>query len=1383
MAINAYTGLTDQIFPRESASQLRTGNVLSFIRVTSHEAFYDGLKTIISDDPDLYRTQFDMLLGSYCNALTLVKFLETGLSVACICVKYPELDYTNKATVQFKIILPSIARSNLENAEKPTYLYMTKQIERDNLRAVFSISSLALRHLLRETEDGTALERYHTELAIGQLTQNVQVTLDSFERGTVHQLLRIFQEKAPPSAVLKTLNVYLTQNTPLEKVPRANLISTMKRNIILDTFFVNKAVGSATLPIRLLEMVSATRKSVNVPVVTHSALDGTPVDGVLLTTKFVRDYLLTFREYVYGEEALVPGVYANMMIDGNNMVTAVAMGKAVNTFEQLARNVLNYKGAQQRINEELVSDAFETQQTIRVPAKLLKVGEKLVFLEALEYVYTDTKNEYPLVSRLDLTFMMPLGVFKPAFDRYAAKGTQPLTDDADPRKWPPTEIHFYNKDQSLIRLKMEHALGTLCHPLNFNTDQFMDARDEWKEGMPVPRPFAFSPSRVDPTLLLNQRMRRFLERVVARPEDYVLDGEAVNRMSPCQFLRADNRLLTLERHPFFDFFTAYPTPEMPLRDSLAPVGLVNLQRRVRIINGNIPLPLQPVDYRDARGAALEALYGRGGMSPSTVAIIQATYDDRNYPPVLYMIEAAVHGDGGLFASALQLIRQCILSYWQSARGAAFVNSFPMLYHIVASLGNGDLPLELLTVYRELLSHVENLRRLITDFTVPGPPLINHTPESLNHLLADPCFLPPIIYDADPLLTPEHRAAAGGRAFKYDSAGVELNIEVGWPALNNVSWSAKDNRLIHSGPAVDVPVRDNEWQIHGKIFYYVVLPAFARGRCCTAGVNYLNLYDQLSHLATDETAAKKTSPTSTPKLTKVNLNTLLHNYNLTEVDATGLEGLREFFSRPVSGTRVLNYESRCDPGLETRSTRHQTLYDAALINGLILMNYPKQDRALFFEDFFYAVPTCALYANRTAVAATHRAANLNRLDAGLPLVPTFCSCELVRHVRLPVARYAETSRATVNRLTYGLMAGYFKMTPVAFIHQLRRGLHPGFAFTVVRQDNFQTEQMLYAERCSEGVFFGTTDISRVDEADYLTMELNQNRAHIDMGLGFTACAATAYLQTPVSDMGNFPQNLFNVKNLGDFYHDQVTAYVRQALCDNDRSAFPASSSERSAFGFNQETLSEPPALERGHPSVCEFVVTPVSTDLKYFYEPNNPRGRSGCVITSKNFGGESTLEGLLYDHSFPDPAHRHRATANPWASQRFSLGDVLYNTSYTHTATHSTFYSPCAKFFTAPDVAARNKGLLKMLADYGKSVVRATTRTDYQFKSPVHSRELTRDPCAFFQEAYPAMCSSDASLFRKYKTSETMSEAHDEQYYAQYLVEDHSPLQGILSLLR
>lgn len=98
-----------------------------------------------------------------------------------------------------------------------------------------------------------------------------------------------------------------------------------------------------------------------------------------------------------------------------------------------------------------------------------------------------------------------------------------------------------------------------------------------------------------------------------------------------------------------------------------------MQAMPRIINGNIPVPLCPVDFRDGRGFELSV--DRHRLSPATVAAVRGAFRDPNYPMAFYIIEAVIHGSERTFALA-RLVMQCVTSYWRNSRCAAFVNSFP-----------------------------------------------------------------------------------------------------------------------------------------------------------------------------------------------------------------------------------------------------------------------------------------------------------------------------------------------------------------------------------------------------------------------------------------------------------------------------------------------------------------------------------------------------------------------------------------------------------------------------------------------------------------------------------------------------------------------------------
>ncbi|RXF43787.1 hypothetical protein EG864_14650, partial [Enterococcus faecalis] len=90
----------------ERPAILPSGQILSNIEVHSHRALFDLFKRFRSDDNNLYGAEFDALLGTYCSTLSLVRFLELGLSVACVCTKFPELSYVAEGTIQFEVQQP-----------------------------------------------------------------------------------------------------------------------------------------------------------------------------------------------------------------------------------------------------------------------------------------------------------------------------------------------------------------------------------------------------------------------------------------------------------------------------------------------------------------------------------------------------------------------------------------------------------------------------------------------------------------------------------------------------------------------------------------------------------------------------------------------------------------------------------------------------------------------------------------------------------------------------------------------------------------------------------------------------------------------------------------------------------------------------------------------------------------------------------------------------------------------------------------------------------------------------------------------------------------------------------------------------------------------------
>ena len=1322
----------------ERPAILPSGQILSNIEVHSHRALFDLFKRFRSDDNNLYGAEFDALLGTYCSTLSLVRFLELGLSVACVCTKFPELSYVAEGTIQFEVQQPMIARDGPHPADQPVHNYMIKRLDRRSLNAAFSIAVEALGLISGENLDGTHISSAMRLRAIQQLARNVQAVLDSFERGTADQMLRVLMEKAPPLSLLAPFTLY--EGRLADRVACAALVSELKRRVRDDTFFLTKHERNKDAVLdRLSDLVNCTAPSVAVARMTHADTQGRPVDGVLVTTAGVRQRLLHHVLTLADTHADVPVTYGEMVIANTNLVTALVMGKAVSNMDDVARYLLGGEPA---------PDDGKPVGSARVRADLVVVGDRLVFLEALEKrVYQATQVPYPLVGNLDVTFVMPLGVFKPAADRYArhAGSFAPTPGLPDPRTHPPRAVHFFNKDGVPCHVTFEHAMGTLCHPSFLDVDATLAALRQ--EPAEVQCAFGAYVADARPDALVGL-MQRFLEEwpgmMPVRPRWAAPPADD-------QLLAPGNADLRLELHPAFDFFVA---PEVDVPGPFAvPQVMGQVRAMPRIINGNIPLALCPVDFRDARGFELSV--DRHRLAPATVAAVRGAFRDANYPMVFYIIEAVIHGSERTFCALARLVAQCIQSYWRNTHNAAFVNNFYMVMYINTYLGNGELPEDCAAVYKDLLEHVHALRRLIGEFTLPGDPLGNQPQEELNHALADAALLPPLIWDCDPIL---YRDGLAERLPELRVNGAHFQ-HILWVEMAQVNFRNVGGGLVHNRPVRNEnqplhPHHDAEWSVLSKIYYYAVVPAFSRGNCCTMGVRYDRVYQLVQTMVVPEAdeevgADDPRHPLHPRNLVPNSLNVLFHNACVA-VDADAMLILQETVTNMAERTTPLLASAAPDAGMATVATRDMRTHDGSLHHGLLMMAYQPNDATLLEGAFFYPAPVNALFACADHLGAMRDVgAEVRAAAQHVPCVPHFLGANYYATVRQPVAQHAAQSRADENTLSYALMAGYFKMSPVAFTHQLRRQLHPGFALTVVRQDRFATENVLFAEKASESYFMGQMQVARTESGGGLHMQLTQPRANVDLGVGFTAAYAAAALRAPVTDMGNLPQNLFATRGAPPMLDADADDYLRRTVNAGNRLApVPV---------FGQMLPQVPVGLARGQQSVCEFIATPVSVDLAYFRRACNPRGRAAGEVHGE--------EGLMFDHSHADPAHPHRATANPWASQRHSYADRLYNGQYNMSG---PAYSPCFKFFTPAEAVAKSRGLARLIADTG-AAASPTSNGEYQFKRPVGAGELVEDPCALFQEAYPPLCASDSALLR--------TPLGAEEHFAQYLIRDESPLKG------
>ncbi|AAG45756.1 UL19 major capsid protein [Meleagrid alphaherpesvirus 1] len=1357
-----------------------TGRLLTTIEMSSHRCMFDYFKQFSSDDDGRYTAQFDILLGTYCNTLSLIRFLETGLSVACICTRAPDLMYMREGTVQFEIQQPMIAREGPHPADQPVHNYMVKRVCRRSLNAAFVVAAEALALLSEVSLDGTAISKHLRMRAIQQLARNVRTILDSFERGTVDQMLRILLEKAPPATLLIPLSHALSEGRTNSQVMRANLVSELKRRVCVETFIMSKTgISRESILSFLARMVNSTQQTISMPRLTHADSKGRLVDGVLVTTAMVRQKLLSGILNVSDTSARVPVTYGEMIISGTNLVTAVVMGKAVRNMDDVARYILNLREDEvMNGTDKVIEGDSDRLQMADVPAELVVVGDKLIFLEALERrVYQATQVRYPLIGYVDLTFIIPLGIYQRISERYARHAgdyAPGVGSGGDIRNFAPRDIYFYNKDNQLICLTLADAIGTVCHPSFLDIEATVNhLRSGRYELTCTLGAYVTNP----PALPLMDAARQFFENVGEMMREFPRWVEEC-QMTTEQFMSTGNENLFMELHPAFDFFVIPGDVDLPGPHNI-PQVMASAEASWRVCNGNIPLPLCNTDFRDALGRELSST--RYKLSDSTVSALSDTFADSSYPTAFYIIEAVIHGSERNFGLLMRLVIQCIRSYWDNSKRVAFINNFHMVAYIEAYLCSGELPEECMNIYKELMRHVRALRSLVQDYTEQTDSLYEQSHDELNHVLIDRTVLPPLLWDCDPLI---YRTRGIRDRELYLNVGGEENYTVRpWLELQDADFNRTGNVLVHNRPVRDidrqafVPHHSQEWTILSKIYYYVVVPAFSRGQCCTMGIRFDNIYATSQAVIIPEVHSDEEPPIDPEdprhplngrNLIPNTFNVLLHNARIS-ADADALLTLQETVNNMAERTTAILYATTPDIGGASASTRRMRTFDGALHHGLLMMAYPCNDETIVAGTYFYPVPVNALFACSDHLAAMRALpGNIRTICERAPPVPSFLGANYYSTFRQPLAQYVKRSRCGPNEMSYALMSGYFKLSPLGLYHQLRTGLHPGIAFTVIRQDRFLADMGLFAERASESYFLGQVSVTKRPHAGGVQFSLTQPRANVDLGVGYTAVCTPLMLRNAVTDMGNTAQSLHLTRGSPPLLNPEADEFLRKVATRGQRTA-----PQRPVPFLGTLMPSLPSGLEHGQMSICEFIPTPVSSDLEYFKTPCNPRGRAAGPIHS----GEDMqdVDNIMYDHKQGDPAYPFRATNNPWASQRYSYADRLYNGTYNLSGA-SPLFSPSYKFFTPAEVCSKTRCLDKLITEAGSAPSASTSDGEIQFKRPVGSTELTEDPCSLFQEAYPILCATDKALLLSYTKGTTDG---SESHLAQYLIRDSSPIGGCL----
>lgn len=198
--------------------------------------------------------------------LSLVRFLELGLSVACVCTKFPELAYMNEGRVQFEVHQPLIAATARTPSSNPHTITMTKIIDRRALNAAFSLATVAIALLTGRPWTGRVSARI---ASCAPSNSSLATSRPSSGRLSAHgrpDAARAAGKGAAPGFVVADATIP-GQRPPGHQGGPGDLVAELKRSFCETSFFLGKA-GHRREAVEawLVDLTTATQPSVAVPV-------------------------------------------------------------------------------------------------------------------------------------------------------------------------------------------------------------------------------------------------------------------------------------------------------------------------------------------------------------------------------------------------------------------------------------------------------------------------------------------------------------------------------------------------------------------------------------------------------------------------------------------------------------------------------------------------------------------------------------------------------------------------------------------------------------------------------------------------------------------------------------------------------------------------------------------------------------------------------------------------------------------------------------------------------------------------------------------------------------------------------------------------------------
>nr|UTK45374.1 major capsid protein [Equid gammaherpesvirus 5] len=1358
-----------------------SANLLKGVKESAAEGLFKSFQLLLGKDVRENGVKFEVLLGVYSNVIQYVKFLETSLAVGCLNTEFKDLKRMTNGKIQFKISVPTIAHGDGRRPHKQKQYIVMKTANKHHISTEIELAVLDL-EILHATQE-TPLDVTEYVGAVKTITSALQFGVDALERGLVDTVLQVKLRGAPPTFIYKALGDPTLVERGMKKTVKSDLVSMFKTYLIEHSYFLDKA---AFMPqgqqyvLGLLSDITAVvcDETVFKGVGSYTTPEGEVVEGVIETTDNVMRKLLTLVGQS-GSSIVGPAGYASYVVRGDNLVTAVAYGRAMVTFDQFVAKLVDNpnSAASSSVEDDLsaVSNAAgSVQQKMSIPSSVIRVGDKSVVVESLQRMYTEAQVPFPLNRRVQYSFYFPVGLHLPQ-PRYS---TSNVVKGAENPLYQPTEAWVVNKNNIPLCFSYCTALRSLCHPRVHNPNPCAAALQAAMPKAPE-RVEAYGLEYVEPNTMNAHRL--MYEYYDGKNVAHTTDIVRKTTLSTDDLLHPSaHDVLRLEVHPLYDFY------------AVGAPGANGAAYRAthRGLTGNLPHSLAPPSLQECRGYQFETASCLSHVADAAVMeTVQQSAFDPHYPPICYLVEAMVHGQEDKFVMNRDLIALIVDTYYNNTGRLAFVNSFFMIKSICQHLGGAAVSKEAYSLYRKIYGELVALERALVKMAGHDDIARRHVGEYVNAIL-DPNLLPPFVYNnifGTFFDRTDRRAEVYVGNYMVDDYNnmqgvlhVTDRMEDAVGRFANI-YNQRVDEDHERRFQLDVGVfRDpDNILVLEKIFYFVFLPVCTNGHVCGMGVDFNNLSLALAY---NGPVYVNAVPGGDSILNHLENGTLRDLLEASEVAPT-VDMIRtlstSFLTCPVF-TQTARVKTRRDPGQATAThEKGKMVGQTLLVNGFAAFALSDRNRPAC-ETMFFPLPFNVLYSD-PLVAATLQpmmADYVNQIPSqrdalGFNVPPTLMA-EYEEWHKSPMVQYARCCAPHPLSLS-AMLCMHHKLSPVSFINQARNKIHPGFALTVVRTDEVLAENLLYSSRASTSVFVGVPSVSRKEvRSDAVTFEIHHELASLNTSLGYSSALVPAHAAAVTTDMGIHCQDLFAMYP-GDQYADRnMQDYIKKKVGASPAQGHGPDARHLLNAGY-ATACRGPPGLSHGQIATCEVILTPAVADVVYFQASNSPRGRAGSVITVEAYNSDSA-ETLLYDHSIFDPAYGYRSTNNPWASQLGSLADVMYSASYRQ-LTSPGMYSPCRQFFTKEEILKNNKGLYTLVTEYMTRLggAPATSCTDLQYVVINGTDVFLEQPCLFLQEAFPTLSASHRGLLDEYMSYKN---THAPVHYNQFLIEEVAPIKRL-----